>query len=332
MSLPQEMQVVSVPAFEGPSAARTESRPVPSPRPGQLLLRVHAAGINYADVMQTRGLYVGGPKPPYVAGVEAAGEVVAVGDGVDVPLGTRMLGAGPAAFAEFVAWPAAALAPIPESWSFEQGAAFFVQWYSAHGCLRTVGRLRAGEWVLVHAAAGGVGSAAIRLAKHFGAHVIATASSSEKLERAQAMGADVLVNYSEDDFVEATRRATKGQGADLILEMVGGETFKRNLDAVRSFGRIVVFGSASAQSAQVDNVSLIFRPMELLGYHLQILMDRRPDLFREEVAEIQQLIADGVILPEAPSVYTYDEASAALSALEERKTTGKLVLRPASLS
>jgi NADPH2:quinone reductase len=178
-----------------------------------------------------------------------------------------------------------------------------VQWLTAHGCLRTIGQLKEGETVLVHAAAGGVGQAAVRIAKHFGAKVIATASTAEKLAIAEKLGADVCVNYTSEDFVKACRDATGGQGVDLILEMVGGETFEKNL-------------------------SLIFKPVVLAGYHLSILAAKRPDLFMAELAEVQELIAKGVIAPEEPTSRPLNELAAAMIDLQARKTTGKVVLIP----
>jgi NADPH2:quinone reductase len=322
------MRVVRVEALQGPEAAKLTDSPKPEPRAGEALVRVHAAGINYADIMQTRGLYVGGPKPPYVAGIEAAGEVVSVGQGVTLPVGARVMGFGAGAFAEYVSWPATNLLPIPASWSFDQAAAFPIQWLTAHGCLRVCGRLQAGESVLVHAAAGGVGTAAVHLAKHYGARVFATASSAAKLEIARQHGADELIDYTKQDFVAEVKRLTDGRGVDLILQMVGGQTFDKNFEAVVPFGRIVVFGSASAQEANVTNTSLIFRPVEVIGYHLAKMATYRPDLLQRDLAELLPLIEQGVAVPEQPSAYPLERCAEALEALATRRTTGKLVLTP----
>jgi NADPH:quinone reductase len=327
-AIPETMRALVASSFDGPEALRLVERPVPLPGPGQVLLRVEAAGVNFADVMQTRGLYAGGPKPPYVAGLEACGEVVAVGDGATGPLGRRWMGFGPGAFAEYVAWPAQGLLPLPEGWSAAQGAAFPVQWLTAHGCLRVCGRLRGGESVLIHAAAGGVGTAAVRLAKHYGARVFATASTPEKLDVARHHGADELINYAAEDFVAAVKQRTGGRGVDLVLEMVGGDSFQKNFDAVVPYGRIVVFGAASAQQAVVSNVSLVFKPVEVIGYHLAVMALRRPNLFAAQLAEVTGLIASGVIRPEEPHAYPLAEGTRALQDLDTRKTTGKLVLIP----
>ena len=238
------------------------------------------------------------------------------------------MGYGVSAFAEYIAWPAGNLLPLPNGWTMEQGAAFPVQWLTAYGCLRTVGRLEEGETVLIHAAAGGVGLAATTLAKHLGAKVFATASSKEKLELAKAHGADELINYSTQDFVAEVKARTEGQGVDLVLEMVGGETFGRNFRAVKPYGRIVVFGSATAQQAVIDNTTLIFKPVEVIGYHLAVMAQKRPDLMTPCLGEVMQLVKRGVITPEAPTTFPLGEAVRALRDLEDRKTTGKLVLIP----
>jgi len=284
--------------------------------------------VNFADVMQTRGLYVGGPEAPYLAGIEAAGEVVAAGANASLEVGARVMGFGPGAFAEYVSWPASNLLPVPDGWSFAQAAAFPVQWLTAHGCLRACGRLVKGESVLIHAAAGGVGCAAVRLAKHYGARVFATASSAEKLEVARRLGADELIDYARQDFVAEVKNRTNGRGVDLVLEMVGGETFDKNFEAVVPYGRIVVFGAASGEQASVSNVSMIFRPVELIGYHLAVMAGKRPDLLGRELGQIQPLIQAGVVLPEEPSTSPLEQGASVLEALSARKTTGKLVLLP----
>ncbi len=320
------MRAIQVESLGGPRAARLIDVARPEPGAGEVLVRVRAAGINYADVMQSLGEYVNGPAAPYIAGLEAAGEVVAVGAGAQLAEGARVMGFGTAAFAEFVSWPATNLFPVPEAWSFGQAASFPVQWLTAHGCLRVCGRLKAGETVLIHAAAGGVGTAAVRLAKRYGARVIAAASSAAKLELARRHGAQELIDTSRQDFVAEVKRITAGRGADLILEMVGGETFDRNFEAAVPFGRIVVYGAASGALASVSNRQMIFRPVELIGYHIVGMAVNRPDLLQRDLEEVFALIAAGVIVPDEPTSYALEQAPEALSALQARKTTGKLVL------
>jgi NADPH2:quinone reductase len=168
----------------------------------------------------------------------------------------------------------------------------------------------------------------VRLAKHYGARVIATASSPAKLRIAREHGADELIDYTKQDFVAEVKRLTSGRGVDLILEMVGGRTFDKNFEAVVPFGRIVVFGSAGAEEAAVTNTSLIFRPVEVIGYHIAKMAAHRPDLFQRDLAEVLPLIEAGVVNPQEPTAYSFERAAQALDDLAARKTTGKLVLTP----
>ncbi|MEZ4450567.1 MAG: NADPH:quinone oxidoreductase family protein [Nannocystaceae bacterium] len=331
-AIPETMRVAVVEALTGPTALTVVDRPTPRPGPGEVLIKVGAAGINYADVMQTRGTYVGGPRAPYVPGLEAAGTIVALGEGAEASgrsVGERVLGVCGRSFAEYATMAAAGAMPIPPGWSDAQGAGFIVPWYTAHGCLRTVGHLKAGETVLIHAAAGGVGQAAIKIARHFGATVIGTVGSPEKAALARELGAHHVIDYTRQDFVAEVLALTGGRGADLVLEMIGGETYGKNLDATRKYGRIVVYGAASAEVASVTNVELIFRrPVAMIGYHIVQLIADRPDLFAEESAEIGSLIAAGVMVPSEPTAWPLARAAEALAALEGRQTTGKLVIVP----
>jgi NADPH2:quinone reductase len=325
--IPETMRALQVADLSGPAVVTLTQLPVPSLRPGHVLVKVAAGGINYGDVAQTRGLYIGGPRPPYVPGVEAAGTVVAVGEGVHgLAVGQRVMAMGARAFAEYALFPAATVMPTPEGWTDAQAASMPVQWLTAHGCLRTVGRLEAGETVLIHAVAGGVGLAALRLAKHFGATVIGTASSQAKLDVARARGLDLGIDYVREDFAGRIMEHTDGRGVDLVLEMVGGQTFRDNLKVVRPYGRVVVFGAASNESARIDNVRLIFSPIAVMGYHITVLMEKRPDLFAAELAEFQALIDAGIVKPEPPSTWPIEQAAAALIQMESRQTTGKQVL------
>jgi NADPH2:quinone reductase len=319
------MRALELSATTGPSALNVADLPIPNAAEGQALIRVRACGVNYADLAQARGLYPGSPKPPFVPGFELSGEVVSTAPGFRIAVGSRVMGFGSGAFAEYVAWPISRLLPVPEGWSFTQAAAFPVAWLTAHGCLR-LGRLRAGETVLIHAAAGGVGSAAVRLAKHLGARILATASSPEKLELARRQGADELIDYTKEDFAARVLEKTQGRGVDLVLEMVGGDTFRKNFEAVVPFGRIVVFGAASFEQASLSNVQLMFRPVEVIGYHLVVMAQKRPDLLRQELEAVHALIEQGVIEPDEPSSYPFAEGARALEDLGARKTTGKIVL------
>ncbi|NUT98619.1 MAG: zinc-binding dehydrogenase [Saccharothrix sp.] len=294
--------------------------PVPLPEAGEVLVRVGAAGVNFADVMQTRGTYDGGPVPPYLAGFEAAGVVVAVGDGVDPGLvGTSVVGAGSGAFAEFVVMAAAGVVALPEGWRAEQGLGVVLNWATALAALRPLGRLKSGETVLVQAAAGGVGQAAVRMAKHYGATVIGTASAA-KHEVVRGLGADRVLEYGEVGGL---------RDVDLVLESVGGEGFERSLAAARRVtGRVVVFGAAGGV-ASVSNWELVFKhQVQVMGLHIGSMAQQAPEVYADVMRELDVLRREGVYVPGEPTVYDLAEGPRVLAALESGETVGKLALRP----
>lgn len=232
MSIPATMRALQQTSLTGPQDMRLiTDAPVPSPGHGEVLVRVAAAGVNFADLSKAHGTFGGGPRPPYLAGFEAAGEVVAVGAAVTGPRpGTCVVGVGDGAFAEYVVLPAAAAMPVPAGWTAEQALGLVVNLPTALAALKPLGRLAAGETVLVHAAAGATGQAAVRMAKHYGATVIATASPS-KHETVLALGADHVLDSRAGDLAAEVLALTGGAGADVVLESAGGATFEASLAA-----------------------------------------------------------------------------------------------------
>ncbi|MFC4036652.1 zinc-binding dehydrogenase [Streptomyces polygonati] len=326
--VPETMRALRQPALGGPHLLTlVHDAPVPAPGPGEVLLRVGAAGVNLADVMQTHGTYEGGPQAPYLAGFEGAGTVVALGPGTEgLAVGDRVIGAGSGAFAEYMTLPAAAALPLPEGWSEEEALGLVLNWATALAALR-LGRLARGETVLVYAAAGGVGQAAVRLAKHFGATVLACAAP-EKHEAVLALGADHVIDYRAVDTAAEVSRLTAGQGADVVLESVGGQVFRTSLAAARPVtGRVVVYGAASGEAA-VTNRELNFGPVQLIGLHIGVLAQTAPGLMGELVEELGRLIEAGVYPPGQPTVFDLADGPKALMTLAEGSTVGKLALRP----
>jgi NADPH:quinone reductase len=319
------MRALQQTALTGPSAMRLiTDAPVPTPGRGEVLIRVGAAGVNFADVMQTRGTYVGGPPVPYIAGFEAAGEVVDVGPGVTgLEPGGHVIGTGSGAFAEYMVLPAAGAAPVPAGWTDEQALGLVLNWATALAALR-LGRVAAGETVLVQAAAGGVGQAAVRMAKHYGATVIGT-TSPNKHQVVRALGADHVVDYENADVL----LLTGGRGADLVLESVGGDTFRAALAAARRItGRVVVYGMAAGEAA-ISNRELNFtHPIQLIGLHIGILSQAAPELFGELMTELAALVTAGVYPPGRPTLHDLADGPKVLAELESRATVGKLALRP----
>jgi NADPH:quinone reductase len=332
MSIPSTMRALQQTSLNGPQDLRMiTDAPVPSPGPGEVLIRVTAAGVNFIDISQARGTFAGGPQPPYLAGIEAAGEVAAVGEGVtDLEPGAHVIGVGitGGAFAEYMVLPAAAVVRVPAGWADEQALGLVVSWPTALAALKPLGAVTAGQTVLIHAAAGGTGQAAVRMAKHFGATVIAAASPG-KHEVVRALGADHVIDSRGDDLAAEVLRLTGGTGADLVLEAVGGATLEASLAATRRVtGRVVVYGMAGGEAA-ITNWELVYKhQIHVIGLNIGVLIQAAPQTFGAVMGQLSGLIEDGVLSPGRPTVYELAEGPKALAEMEARATVGKLALRP----
>jgi NADPH2:quinone reductase len=321
------MKAVRINELGGTEVLRLEEIETPTPGPGAVLIKIAAAGINYADIMQREGTYLTRTRPPLTLGAEAAGTIEALGPGVSgPPVGTRVVGFVNGGYAEYATAPAAALIPIPDSLDFIHAAAFPLQGFTAYQLLRESANIQPGESVLVHAAAGGVGTLAIQLAKLMGADkVIGTASSSEKLNLARRLGADVTINYTEENWVEQLKEATNGQGADIILEMVGGKIAEQNLQCLAPFGRLVVYGAASGQQAQFNGIQLMYKNQAVIGYWLTAWM-KRPDKIAQAAAALMHYLAEGKLEIIVGQTFPLAEAAKAHETISSRNTMGKTVL------
>ncbi|MEU0074836.1 zinc-binding dehydrogenase [Streptomyces sp. NPDC006332] len=300
----------------------------PTPGPGEYLIRVGAAGVNFADVMQTHGTYGGGPRAPYVAGFEAAGEIVGVGPDVESPLqlGTHVVGAGPGAFAQYMTMPTAGVLPVPSGWNDAEALGLVLNWATALAALKPLGEVVSGDVVLVHAAAGGVGQAAARLARHYGARVIATASPT-KHETVKELGVDEVLDNTRPDLAGEITRLTGG--VDLVLESVGQATFKTSLSVTKPFtGRIVVFGAASGDATLTTHDLVFTHQVQVKGLHIGALAAAAPSIYQSLLVEIEALIAQGVYPPGNPQVHPLAEGPAVLRQLEAGQTRGKHALDP----
>jgi NADPH2:quinone reductase len=330
VSIPTTMRALQQTSLKGPQDMRLiTDAPVPRPGRGEVLIRVAAAGVNFADISRAYGTFLGGPQPPYLAGFEAAGEVVAMGDAVTGPApGTCVIGVGYGAFAEYLVLPAAAAVPVPAGWSAEQALGLVVNWPTALAALKPLGQIIAGETVLVHAAAGATGQAAVTMAKHYGATVIATASPS-KHETVLARGADHVLDSLDGDLAVEVLRLTGGAGADVVLESAGGATFNASLAAARPVtGRVIVYGMAGGEAA-ITNWELVYKhQVHLIGLNIGALIQAAPHIFGEVMGELSALIAAGVLTPADPEAYDLADGPKALAELETRATIGKLALRP----
>ena len=330
MKLPSVMRALQQTSLNGPEDLRPiTDAPVPVPGPGQILVRVSAAGINFADLSQTNGTFGGGPRPPYIAGFEAAGEVVAFGEAVSgIEQGAHVTGVAYGAFAEYVLFPTYTVVPVPQGWSDEQTLGLMVNWPTALAALKYLGQLSKGQTVLIHAAAGGTGQAAVKMAKHYGATVIATASH-QKHETVRALGADHILDSRKSDVLSEVMRLTDGAGVDLVLECVGGAMFDVSLAAAsRVTGRVIVSGLPAGE-AKLSNWDLVYKnQVQVIGLNIGILAQRAPQMFGEIMGELFSLIAGGVLTPGQPTVYDLADGPKALADLENRASVGKLALRP----
>jgi NADPH:quinone reductase len=330
MSLPVTMRALQQTSLNGPQDMHLiTDAPVPSPGKGEVLIRVGAAGVNFADVSKARGTFLDGPRPPYVAGFEAAGEIVGVGEAIIGPQpGTRVVGVGNGAFAEYMVMPAAGAMPVPTGWTEEEALGLLVNWPTALAALKLLGAVNAGQTVLIHAAAGATGQAAVTMAKHYGAKVIATASKG-KHRTVLALGADHILDSLGGDLVAEVLRLTGGVGADVVLESAGSATFDASLAAAkRVTGRVVVYGLAGGE-ASITNWDLVYKhQVHIIGFNLGVLIHAAPQIFGEVMAELSALVAVGVLARGRPTAYDLADGSKALAELETRATIGKLALLP----
>lgn len=325
-----QMNAVMVREFGEPEVMTYEQADVPEPTMGEVLVETRSVGVNYADTMRRRNQYVIRQELPFVPGAEIAGVVTQLGEGVEnVSVGDRVVSlVGEGAYAEQAVAPSQALIPIPEGLDFDTAAAIPLQGLTAYHILKTSGQLAEGEAVLVHAAAGGVGTLAVQMAKLMGASpIIATASSQEKLDLARDLGADVLINYSEDDWPDQVRQSTDGRGADVILEMVGGDFIEKNLRCLNAWGRMVVFGAASGERGSVSPMDLLRKNHSIVGFFLPQVMSR-PEMFVPSLREMMGWIQSGDVKLTLGASYPLSEAVQAHKDLEGRATTGKIVLNP----
>ncbi|MEW8971402.1 NADPH:quinone oxidoreductase family protein [Mesobacillus jeotgali] len=324
------MKAIQLKEYGGPEVLQVVELERPVPKGHQVLIEIHAIGVNYADTARREGQYVVPTKLPFIPGAEVAGVVVETGESVtNVQAGDRvvtLIESG--GYAEFALADSRGLIPLQDKMEFEQAVALPLQGLSAYHILKTMGRLEAGETVLVHAAAGGVGTLAVQLAKLSGASkVIATASTEDKLVLAADMGADVLINYTEEGWEEKVLEATEGKGVDVALEMAGGEIFNKTLKCLATFGRLVIYGVASGEQSRFYPSSLMARNQSVIGFFLPQIM-RKPALIQSSMAEMLGYLSKGQLKLTIGGVFSLEEAAEVHRLLQSRQTKGKLILKP----
>lgn len=322
------MKAIQIQSVGGPEVLRPVDLPIPSPQPGEAVVQIRAAGVNFIDVYFREGRYPA--SLPFVNGQEAAGVVTQVGDGVtNVKVGDRIAYTGRlGSYAEYAAVPSDRLVKFPEKLSFEQAAAAMLQGMTAHYLLCSTYRLQRGDTALIHAAAGGVGLLLVQMAKKIGAKVIATVGTDEKARLARAAGADEVIVYTRQDFETETKRITAGKGLHVIYDGVGKDTFTKDLNLLRPRGYLVLYGASSGPVAAFDPILLsqkgsLFLTRPSLAHYIAT----REEL-DERATAVFSMIVSGDLKLRIEHTYPLEKAQQAHRDLETRKTTGKLLLVP----
>ena len=313
-------------------AMRLEEVPDPQPDTGQLLVRVLGAAANFPDVLMCRGLYQVKPALPFTPGVELCGQVVALGPEtngtIGLTVGDRVIGASvlPAGgFAELALMDTATTFPAPGGLDDAEAAAFYIGYQTGWFGLHRRAHLQPGETLLVHAAAGGVGSAAVQLGKAAGAHVIGVVGGPEKVQAALRLGADVVVDRHTEDFVEVVRNVTHGRGADVVYDPVGGDAYQRSTKCIAFEGRILVVGFAGGQIQSAALNHALVKNYSILGLHWGLYTTQNPALVRVCHDELSKLADDGVIKPLVSERLALDAVANGLQRLADGTTVGRVV-------
>lgn len=303
----------------------------PVPKAGEVLVKVEAAALNFFDILQCQGKYQEKPDLPFIPGAEIAGIVENMGDGVSIQIGQRVLATPqlPAGgLAEWVVVKEEGVFPIPASLSYNEAASLFITYQTAYFALHRTARLQKGETLLVHAGSGGVGSAAIQLGKAAGATVIATAGSDEKTAICKELGADQVINYRTEDFVSIVKEATGGKGANVIFDPVGGDTFDRSRKCIAFEGRLLVIGFAGGRIADAPTNHALIKNYSVMGVHFGLFRNLYPKEVMKAHHELMALYEKGAIRPLIYEEYPFEKVPDALDLLGDRKTYGKLVVKP----
>lgn len=335
------MRAAVVKKYGPPENFELREWPDPTPKPGECLVRVRTVGINFADLLQRMGVYPGTPKPPFIPGFEVAGFIERAPTGATLRPGDRVVAMTHFnAYAEFAACPAEGTFAISDTLTFEQAAAIPVNYLTAYHSMFEMGNLREGDRVLIHGAAGGVGVAAVQLARARGLETFGTAGPS-KQEFLRTLGVDHPIDYSQEDFAEAVRRAAP-DGIEMVLDPIGGKSWAKSLSCLGAMGRLVVFGfsaaagpsgkrslpraaKAFAQMPRISPMKLMEQNQAVIGVHLG-RMQGHEAVMRREMHEILAMYSAGAIHPVVGKTFPLAEAAAAHRYIHERKNVGKVVL------
>jgi NADPH2:quinone reductase len=323
------MKALVITRFGGPEVLELQQVPDAHPAPEQLLVKVEAGGLNFADLLTARGGYAGTPKPPLTAGREFAGRECMGNDAS----GRRVMGYTQwAAFAEKTVVHRNLVWPVPENWTADQAAAFPVNFFTAYFAYWKAGLVEnaSGARVLIHAVAGGVGTAAVQIGKILGVEMYGTSSSDDKLARVSELGLQHGINYKQRDYGEAIKDLTgdpaRGGGVDAVFEMLGGEHVAKSVRCLRDFGRVIVYGSATGEIPQLDTRLLYAKGASVHGLWLSYLSANRP-LMEAAWKQLSEWLAAGKLHPVIGKVFPLQQAREAYTLMQEGKNYGKIVLK-----
>ena len=331
-NIPQSMNYIQIEKHGDPEVLKLHSMPVPEPGPGEVLIKVAAAGVNRPDMMQRKGLYPPPPGATDVPGLEVSGTVVSVGQNVSKPpINSEVCALVTCGgYAEYCLAAASICLPVPEKISLVNAAGipetFFTVWTNVF----KRGQLKAGESLLVHGGSSGIGTTAIQLGKAFGATVYTTAGTSDKCEFCNNLGADAAINYREQDFSEAIKRLTQGKGVNVILDMVGGPYFPKNIRLLADEGRLVQIALMQGSKAEVDFRSLLLKRVTLTGSTLRPRsVEEKTKIAQALQKNVWPLLESGAIRPIIHEIFPLKQASEAHRLMESSTHIGKILLKPA---
>ncbi len=323
------MKALVITRFGGPEVLELQQAPDAHPGPEQVLVNVEAGGLNFADLMTMHGGYAGTPKPPLIVGREFAGRESSGREFTrNAGSGRRVMGYTQwGAFAEKTVAHRNLVWPVPDGWSAEQAAAFPVNFFTAYFAYWKADLLdKPGSRVLIHAVAGGVGTAAVQIGKILGIEMYGTSSSEEKLARVRELGLQHGINYKQRDYVEAIKDLTGGEGVDAVFEMLGGEHVAKSVKCVRDFGRVIVYGAATGETPMLDTRALYAKGASVHGLWLTYLSGNRA-LMESAWKQLSEWIGAGKLHPVIGKIFPLEEARTACTLLQEGKNYGKIILK-----
>ncbi|MGE0535886.1 MAG: NADPH:quinone oxidoreductase family protein [Pirellulales bacterium] len=323
------MKAIRAHEYCQPDGLKLDEVERPQPLAGEVLVRVKSAALNFPDVLMIQGTYQVKPPLPFIPGIEVAGVVEALGPGATGPApGTRVMAqCGMGGFAEYVAVPEVAVAPIPAGMSDEEAAAFALVYQTSYFGLAYRGQLQPGETVLVHSAAGGVGLAAVQIARAMGAgKIIGTVGSDDKLALVREQGADLAINYQKENFVDIVKRETAGAGADVIYDPVGGSVGELSTKCIAFEGRIVIIGFTSGQIPTFKGNHILVKNYSVVGLHWGYYRQIKPEKITQGWRDLMALYERGGLKPHIGATYPMQRVAAAMTHLMSRQAVGKIVL------